>query len=295
MEKSRYWLPSTSQTRAPSPRSRKTGQAPSPNWNGALLTVWLAPGTPGRARGGGGGGGGEPRVGGGDSQHEGVPMIHHHESRALEGDAGGGVVGLHPRREPSEPQGAEGLAAEGAEGPVPDPPPPPFGGEIDVGGRLARGQIEPHGPGVNPVGLDDVDPAIGTGEALLEPPRVLLQGDLGLVEGRAARLRIVPPLPEGQAVLSDSAPQGHNGWRGHTISHVRTVSSSMATLVTRPTTRSRYFGLIPKPGRLIVSMSRSMCAPFGMARAATRLRRAFWCISISSGASGAGPSFLPSP
>src|SRR5262249_39471051 len=77
----------------------------------------------------------------------------------------------------------------------------------------------------------------------------------------------------------------------HSISQVSTASSGMSILATRPTTRSTSFGRMPKPGRLIVIIERSITVPRGIAHAAMRLRRAFWCISRSS---GAGPSFMPS-
>src|SRR5947199_8552837 len=57
--------------------------------------------------------------------------------------------------------------------------------------------------------------------------------------------------------------------RSQTMSHVTTSSASMSQAARRPTRASMNFGLIPKPGRLTVSMSRAIPLPAGMLQAAT--------------------------
>src|SRR5204862_7244922 len=126
-----------------------------------------------------------------------------------------------------------------------------------------------------PAGDDDVDLPPRTREALAEPALMALVGDRRRVERRAARRRVVAPEPDLPAVRRLGGPQ-HDGRprrEAHRLSHVRTASSSMSTLATRPTTRSTNLGRIPEPGRLMAIIERSIRVPRGMGRAAMRLRR----------------------
>src|SRR5439155_27378705 len=113
----------------------------------------------------------------------------------------------------------------------PAPAPPPLRGQVDAhGGPLAL-EVEANHPYGLSHGLDDVESSLRTAKGRLEPPLVALQGDGRGIEGRAARLLVIAPEPDPPAVIVPGGPQRHRHRRrhAHSISHVRTVSSSIST------------------------------------------------------------------